>query len=448
MIRSLKMLVLLLIMALNINVYAECKKDVLKNIKIDGVPVGKNAIANSNGTEYNITIKDTVSTVKIDAETDYVFMDGYGPRTVSTNETVKIKVNGAPECGVTTYYFNFIKDSKTTTTQKKEEKSDAGTTTTSTTTTTTTTTTKKVEPIKEELPSTDLKVKLKSLSVEGYTIPFTPENTKYLLQVDNTVTSLDIKVEKDNEEDSVVISENSKNLVEGTNIINISVVNKDGESIIYELTVERDLDLSNNNFLSELIIEGYTIPFDPSVETYNLTIKDEQSLVINPVLQDDTATASIENNSSLIDGSVIKINIVAANGEGRTYSIYIHKNKTGIMAIISDYWQYILIGVVGLIVLIVLIVLLIKGKKKKNTDIAPETIENNIPNSSVITNTIDASPNQMLENQAIKASPTIEPVQPAVTNNNQIPVEGLEIVKPQSGASEEKDLSKTEVFKL
>lgn len=422
----------------NNNVYAKCAD--IKNVKIDGVPVGKSAIINSDGTKYRIVIKDNTSTVKIDAETDYAFVSGYEPRTVSTNEEVQIRVNGAPDCGITRYYFSFVKESQTTTTKPTTAPT---TKTTTSTTSTTTTTTKKVEPIAPTPVVEEQKVKLKTFVIEGYPINFSPDITSYYIEVPNDVTEIKINAETDNPEDSILISENSKNLIEGTNTVTISVTNKDGESTIYELAVKRETSLSNNNYLSQLTIEGYSIPFAPDTYKYDLTIKEEQELTIIPVAQDENAAISITGNSSLVNGSTIKVIVTAENGEQREYTIIIHKVESIVMSILKDYWQYILIGMVGLIVLIVLIVLLIKGKKKKSSSMEPETIENNIASSTVVT-PINASPSQT--SLPVDNKETLPETQEQnLQVDNQIPVEGLEIVTPQVDNG---DLSKTEVFKL
>lgn len=445
-----KMIVLLLSVILFTNVYAKCAN--LKDIKIDGVPIGKNSIANTDGTKFRITIKANTTTVKIDAETDYAFVEGYGPRTVSTNEEVQIRVNGAPECGITRYYFNFVKEESTTTTQKTTTASDTNPTTSSTTssTTTTTTTTKKVEQTEEE-PTLESPVRLKSLSVDNYPIDFDAETTKYIIEVPDDVVAIKINAEKENETDTIVISENSNNLIEGVNLVTVIVTNEEGNSVTYELTVIKASLASDNNFLSQLNIEGYSVPFDSATNRYDLTIKSESSLIINAIPQDSNASIEIEGNNNLKDGSAIIINVIAENGSAREYIINIHKKESDIMAIIEDYWQFILIGAVGIIILIVLIILLINGKKKKKREetLGPDTIDNNQLYQTV-SNTVDASPNQYqfpLDNQNTVTNPIPQKSPDTVEENK--PVEELEIVTP-SLITEEKpdDLSKTEVFKL
>ncbi len=433
-----RILIVLFSFIISGNVYAECQKTVLKDLKIDGIPVGKSSIVNSSGTEYKITVKENVKTVRIDASTDYAFVDGYGPRTVSTNETVQIRVNGAPECGITRYYLSFVKESETTTTQKSTTTNTTTTTstsTTSTTTTTTTTTTRRVEQ-EDESQTAEVKVKLKSLSIEGYPLNYNPTNDKYIIEVASDVSSLNIIPEKENESDNVVISENANNLPEGTSIVTVTVTNQEGNSNVYEITVIKKSDESRNNYLSQLAISGYSIPFDPETTEYYLTIKDETSLNISAIPQADTSSVSISNNSNLVNGSKIIITVKAENGSQREYTINIRKNEFDIMTIIKDYWQILLVGLLVIIIIIILVIMLIKSKKKKKKEsVTPEEI--NVPeNTSVVSNTVDASPNVSVPQNI---NPT--PVQP--------PIGDLEIITPNVNEENKEDnTSNTEVFKL
>lgn len=87
---------------------------------------------------------------------------------------------------------------------------------------------------------------------------------------------------------------------------------------------------SDNNYLSELSIEGYSLNKDFSKEnsTYFVTVGNEvETLKLSAVVEDDTADLCIYGNENLKSGTnKILISITAENGNVRNYRIYVTKN--------------------------------------------------------------------------------------------------------------------------
>lgn len=86
---------------------------------------------------------------------------------------------------------------------------------------------------------------------------------------------------------------------------------------------------SNNNYLSELLVEGYSLNKDFSKEdsTYFVTVENEvESLKILAVVEENTANWCIYGNENLKSGTnKILISVTAENGNVRNYRIYVTK---------------------------------------------------------------------------------------------------------------------------
>ena len=88
---------------------------------------------------------------------------------------------------------------------------------------------------------------------------------------------------------------------------------------------------SDNNYLSELVAEGYTFnrTFSKENTTYFITVENEiETLDITAKAQDDEASVSIYGNENLKEGTnKILITVTAENGDTRNYRIYVTKNS-------------------------------------------------------------------------------------------------------------------------
>lgn len=94
-------------------------------------------------------------------------------------------------------------------------------------------------------------------------------------------------------------------------------------------TVNVTYNGSDNNYLSELSVDGYTLnkEFSKENSTYFLTVENEiESLDVLAVVEDDTATKCIYGNENLKEGTnKILISVTAENGNVRNYRIYVTK---------------------------------------------------------------------------------------------------------------------------
>ena len=88
---------------------------------------------------------------------------------------------------------------------------------------------------------------------------------------------------------------------------------------------------SDNNYLSELSVNGYTLnkEFSKESSTYFITVeKDVNSLEITANADDDASSVCIYGNEELSEGtSKILISVTAENGNVRNYRIYVTKNS-------------------------------------------------------------------------------------------------------------------------
>ena len=119
-------------------------------------------------------------------------------------------------------------------------------------------------------------------------------------------------------------------------------------------------DVSSNNLI-DIVIENYAIEFDTTVNEYTLTIGDENSLVINPILEDNRSTVEVLGNENLKDGSVISVVVTNTDGGTNTYTINIkkeaHKGK--------NKYSLIFVIIIGVLILINVIRIIASSNKKK-----------------------------------------------------------------------------------
>ena len=101
---------------------------------------------------------------------------------------------------------------------------------------------KKVYTIVVNVPkketSKEMDCNLQNLEVTGYDLGFSPNKTEYLLNLDNSVKSIEIKATLENPESSKSIN-GPKELIEGENIYVITVTDKEGNKKEYRITVNR-----------------------------------------------------------------------------------------------------------------------------------------------------------------------------------------------------------------
>ena len=163
----------------------------------------------------------------------------------------------------------------------------------------------------------------------------------------------------------------------GKNTLTITLTDENNNKSEYKLEVERLKEgesLNSINYLSALVIGNYKIDFNKDIFNYNLTIdNDIDKLEINPVPLDETNKVKIEDNKDLVDGSIIKINVINDSNEITTYKIFITKENNNLL----------LIGIGAIILLIITLIILIIVKSKQNKKTKTTNNKHNINNNEV-----------------------------------------------------------------
>ncbi|MBR1416802.1 MAG: cadherin-like beta sandwich domain-containing protein [Bacilli bacterium] len=185
--------------------------------------------------------------------------------------------------------------------------------------------------------------KLKSLEVTNYSLDpeFNADNTSYVLEVDNSVTSIDLTAIANDEKATVNISGNT-DLKEGINNVNVTVTAEDGSQRVYTVKVIRkssnnqapavDNSKSSENRLSKVIISNADITptFDANNTTYNVIVANNvDSLDFSSIVKMDSKSSySIFGNEDFKIGEtkVVTIVVTAENGSTRTYTFNVKKS--------------------------------------------------------------------------------------------------------------------------
>jgi len=407
------------------NVYA-CGE--LKSLVVAGAKVEKTGDAS-----YVVTVKKGTSTVKLVAESDYPFEEGYGPREVSTNSEVELKVNGNA-CGYGTYTYKI---------SFKQESTIIAENTQTTATT---------QPVVEEPAPTPVqessKPTLENIVIEDVEFTFSKDTLDYSIEVDEDVTELNITAKPTEEGDTVSISENIKELTDGVNKIIITVTNPVGETTTYTINVTKTKSLSDNNYLASLKVTGYTLNFDAEEENYTLKIGNDSYLGIVAEAQSKNATVDIKGNENLKNGSVITIEVTAEDGTTKDYTIKIQKDNF-IIAFVKEYIVYLVVALLTLILLVLFIINSNKKKKNKAREVKPESVAAPATTAGVIqsqetpvqTPHTTAQPTQTTQNSTLQI---IEPTNIETPQQNPQPT-----VQPTPEVSTNvSDETSTEIFKL
>lgn len=242
------------------------------------------------------------------------------------------------------------KTTKPTTSTSKKTKTTKRTTTTTKrrttkptkTTTTTTTTTASVK---------DSNAFLKSLTIEGYTINFYKEQLTYEIVIDKTVNKIDIKYETESDKATVNVRNNDP--ISIINPIIITVTAEDGSIKDYTINLTYKA-LSNNINIKNITIENYNLDFDNNKQNYDVVInQDTNSLNFNIELEDENATYEINDNSDLVNGSIVTVKVIAEDLTEKTFyfniikeTVVVPKKKSSFLTILLI---LLIIGIIGVV---------------------------------------------------------------------------------------------------
>ena len=130
------------------------------------------------------------------------------------------------------------------------------------------------------------------------------------------------------DEKATILGTGEKNLKEGENIFEITVIAEDGTEKKYPLIITRMAYIkSDNNKLASLKIGNFDLSktFKEDINKYTLTVpNDITSIDISPKVQDEKATILGAGNKELVEGeNIFEITVVAENETINVYTIKI-----------------------------------------------------------------------------------------------------------------------------
>lgn len=230
--------------------------------------------------------------------------------------------------------------SRRTSTTKKRKTTRPNITKTTTTTTTT------------NIPVKDSNAFLKNLTIKGYNINFYKEQLTYEIVIDKSVNKVDVEYET--ESAKAVANVRNNDPISIINPIIITVTAEDGSIKDYTINLTYKA-LSNNINVRNLTIENYDIDFDNNKQNYDVVVnQDTKSLNFNIELEDENAKYEIQDNNDLVNGSVIKIRVIAENLTETTYNFNIIKETTTVPKKKNNFFTILLIflilGIIGVVV--------------------------------------------------------------------------------------------------
>lgn len=205
---------------------------------------------------------------------------------------------------------------------------------------------------------------LKAVKISGANINFDKNVFEYKVNVLYPTTEMDIIAVPEDMKAKVEVIGN-KTLAIGENVFTVNVIAENGAVLSYKFIVNRLEEgrvLSNNNYLSELLINNYQIDFNKDVLEYNVKIKNEKQLIISYSSEDETAIVNVTGNNNLKNGSRINIIVTSEDKTTRTYTINVAKDEK------SHILYYVILGVLLVVAIIVLIVSKAKDNKPKKKE--------------------------------------------------------------------------------
>lgn len=173
---------------------------------------------------------------------------------------------------------------------------------------------------------------LSSLNIKNqkYYPIFNKNEENYELEISSDIDSLEIEAIPTDINSNVVISGN-KNLKTGENIIKIVVTAPDKiTSKTYNIKVNKKV--SQNNYLSSLIVQGYEITpsFDktnqgPYIVNVNSSVN---NIIVDATAEDEKTTITGIGNVSLKSGqNIIKVSAISEDNNERIYTIIVNKSQ-------------------------------------------------------------------------------------------------------------------------
>ena len=315
------------------------------NSKLSSLYLSKGEFSfDSDIKTYSTVVDKSIDKVTINAtlsDKKASFMQGYGPRDVKLEigeNRLEIKVK-AEDDSESTYVINVIR-------------SDGN----------------------------DRNDRLVNIELSVGKINFDPDTYNYNFTVESNVNEIDVKGVSESTLAKVYVKDINgtekedkitSKLKVGTNKIILRVVSESNNEKNYTLIITREDYDSTENYLSNLKINNYNINFSRDIFKYDLSIKNESSLKIEPTLENSDSKFEIIGNENLKNDSKILINVMDKEGSTRVYTIVVHKASI----IDTNLIKLIVIGIEFAIILVLLIILIIRNSKKPKKPKAPKKIK-------------------------------------------------------------------------
>lgn len=295
-----------------------------------------NPIFSSNITSYSAIIDASAVTINARASSNYASISGIGKVNLNYGSNI-YRVVVTSESGTTkTYNINIVRPNNTNNNTSDTSNRDNNTAT---------------------LSSNNY---LSNITLSNGNINFNKNITEYNITVDYQVSNIEVIATAEDSKSKVEITGNT-NLEIGNNIIEIKVIAENNSTRIYKINVEKKDEsyvLSSNNNISSVNIKNYDFDFISNITNYTLTIKDEEKLDIEVILEDSKSTYNIQGNNDLKNNSVIKIEVIAEDGTNKIYQINIKSNDKIIKAIF--------ITIITILLIINIVRLFLKYRRLKN----------------------------------------------------------------------------------
>lgn len=231
--------------------------------------------------------------------------------------------------------------------------------------TTTTTTAKPTTKTTTTTNISDMKLYLKTLSIEGQKIDFSKFKTNYELKVLYDVDTLKLTAEPATEGTTVELPEDLS-LQVGENNFEIKLTDGTVTST-YTIRVtrlkegEEIKDVSKDATLKVLTLSGYNINFSPTKTVYELKVKyNVKQIAVTATPNDENAKYVITGNTDIKNGSVIKVDVQAEDGTLISYKINITQET-----FFETFRLYFIIGAGAVLLILVALIIIDKTKNKK-----------------------------------------------------------------------------------
>ena len=175
---------------------------------------------------------------------------------------------------------------------------------------------------------------LSGITLSSGELTFNKDTGEYIVTVENNVTSITIDAALEDAK-STLVGTGTYDLSVYDNLFELVVTAENTTTRSYKLNILRkdelgfSRELSKENHLSELSIEGLDIGFNPEIQDYFINVEKEvTSIKVNAVALDSKSTVEFIETIPLAFGqNVVNVNVTAENGEKRDYKLFIYRKN-------------------------------------------------------------------------------------------------------------------------